>query len=155
MLCQLAAACLGFIATGACGAAVKQPRQSLNPRAFDSDILFSSSFGVPGREATYDYIVVGGGNAGLTLATRLVEQGVGSVAVIEAGTFYELSTGNISDVPATAASCAGRSVDDWQPLADWGHIATPQPVSTPPLTNVLEMHPKSHLTSEMSHQGRK
>ncbi|KAI1854094.1 hypothetical protein JX266_001235 [Neoarthrinium moseri] len=99
----------------------------MNPREFDPDALFSSAFGVPGRDATYDYVVVGGGNAGLTLASRLVEQGVGSVAVVEAGTFYELSTGNITDIPATAAAWAGKSVDDWQPLADWGYVTTPQP----------------------------
>ncbi|KAI1406982.1 glucose-methanol-choline oxidoreductase [Hypoxylon sp. FL1857] len=86
----------------------------------------SSSFGIPGVNATYDYVVVGGGNAGLTLASRLVEQKAGSVAVIEAGTFYELSSGNITDVPATAPTWAGSSAQDWQPLADWGYITTPQ-----------------------------
>lgn len=40
-----------------------------------------SSFGVPGQNATYDYVVIGGGTGGLTIATRLVEQGAGSVAV--------------------------------------------------------------------------
>ncbi|KAI0192441.1 GMC oxidoreductase [Astrocystis sublimbata] len=123
---QLIAACLAFLATGVDSAALKQLQPPVGRRGFDSDVLLSSSFGVPGRDATYDYVVVGGGNAGLALATRLVEQGVGSVAVVEAGTFYELSTGNISDVPATSATWAGKSVTDWQPLADWGYITTPQ-----------------------------
>jgi choline dehydrogenase len=88
-----------------------------------------SSFGVPGTNATYDYVVVGGGTAGLTIASRLAEQNAGSVAVIEAGTFYELSTGNLSEVPATGIAWAGKSPDDWQPLADWGYVSTPQVVS--------------------------
>lgn len=94
-----------------------------------SDRLLGSSFGIPGTNATYDYIVVGGGNAGLTLASRLAEQDAGSVAVIEAGTFYELSTGNVSEIPALAATWAGKSSKDWEPLADWGYMTTPQAVS--------------------------
>jgi choline dehydrogenase len=90
--------------------------------------LLGSSFGVPGREAIYDYVVVGGGTAGLTLANRLVEQGAGSVAVVEAGTFYELSNGNLSQIPAFAATFVGKDPDDWQPLVDWGYITTPQEV---------------------------
>lgn len=88
-----------------------------------------SSFGVPGLPATYDYIVVGGGTAGLTLATRLAEQQTGKVAVVEAGGFYEIDNGNISQVPATDGFFAGKAKDDWQPLIDWGYITTPQAVS--------------------------
>lgn len=33
--------------------------------------LLGLSFGIPGDNATFDYVIVGGGNAGLTLATRL------------------------------------------------------------------------------------
>ncbi|ORY69602.1 glucose-methanol-choline oxidoreductase [Pseudomassariella vexata] len=85
-----------------------------------------SSFGIPGANATYDYVVVGGGTAGLTIASRLVEQKAGSVAVIEAGTFYEMSNGNLSEVPGFAASYVGKSSTDWQPLVDWGYMTTPQ-----------------------------
>lgn len=95
--------------------------------------LLGSSFGVPGNNATFDYVVVGGGTAGLTLATRLVEQQVGSVAVIEAGGFYEIGNGNISQVPASDATYTGRSKTDWQPLIDWGYITTPQAVCFTPL----------------------
>lgn len=55
--------------------------------------LWSSAFGIPGLNATYDYVVVGGGTAGNTIATRLAEAGW-SVAVIEAGDFYENDNGN-------------------------------------------------------------
>ena len=90
--------------------------------------LLGSSFGVPGNNATFDYIVVGGGTAGLTLATRLVEQQAGSVAVIEAGGFYEIGNGNISQVPALDGTYSGRAKTDWQPMIDWGYITTPQAV---------------------------
>ncbi|KAJ4413891.1 hypothetical protein N0V82_008246 [Gnomoniopsis sp. IMI 355080] len=89
-------------------------------------IPISSSFGIPGRNETYDYVVIGGGTAGLTVASRLVEQGVGTVAVIEAGTFYETTTGNVTDVPALTTTWAGKAANDWQPLADWGYMTVPQ-----------------------------
>ncbi|OTB03019.1 putative GMC oxidoreductase [Hypoxylon sp. CI-4A] len=88
--------------------------------------LLGSSFGMPGDNATYDYVVVGGGNAGLTLATRLVEQKAGTVAVIEAGTFYELGNSNISETPSSDGAFAGKGHRDWQPLIDWGYMTTPQ-----------------------------
>lgn len=39
----------------------------------------------PGTNASFDYVIVGGGTAGLTLATRLAQNGSFSVAVVEAG----------------------------------------------------------------------
>lgn len=45
--------------------------------------LFGAYFGRPGINATYDYVVVGGGTAGLTVATRLAENRSVSVAVVE------------------------------------------------------------------------
>jgi ribulose 1,5-bisphosphate synthetase/thiazole synthase len=56
--------------------------------------LYSNSFGVPGVNATYDYVVIGGGTAGLTIAARLAEISNVSVAVIEAGGFYQQDNGN-------------------------------------------------------------
>ena len=90
--------------------------------------LLGSSFGVPGRNATFAYVIVGGGTAGLTLATRLAEQQSGRVAVIEAGSFYEISNGNISQIPAGDGTYDGKAKDDWQPLVDWGYVTTPQAV---------------------------
>ncbi|KAH8645847.1 hypothetical protein BGZ60DRAFT_424890 [Tricladium varicosporioides] len=60
--------------------------------------LLGNSFGVPGKQATYDYIVVGAGTGGNTVAARLALAGF-SVAVIEAGSFYELDNGNRTTVP--------------------------------------------------------
>lgn len=58
--------------------------------AFDT----GDSFGVPGQNATYDYVVVGGGTGGLTIAARLAEEEGVSVAVVEAGGFYQMDNGN-------------------------------------------------------------
>ena len=46
-----------------------------------------------------DYVIVGGGAAGLVLANRLTEHSGTTVAVIEAGMFIEDTYGNKSDVP--------------------------------------------------------
>ena len=57
-------------------------------------IIFSNHFGLPGENATYDYVIIGGGTAGLALATRLAEDESISVAVVEAGDVYEKDNGN-------------------------------------------------------------
>ncbi len=89
--------------------------------------LLGSSFGIPGANATFDYIVVGGGTAGLAIATRLAAANV-SVAVIEAGGFYEIDNGNFSVVPGYATYFTGAEVSNFQPLIDWGFDTTPQAV---------------------------
>ena len=89
----------------------------------------SSSFGVPGN-ASFDYIVVGGGNAGLTLAAKLATNPTISVAVIEAGGFYEQDDGNISVVPGQCTFFTGTAPTDTQPLVDWSFVTTPQAVWT-------------------------
>ncbi|KAF2753021.1 glucose-methanol-choline oxidoreductase [Pseudovirgaria hyperparasitica] len=88
--------------------------------------LLGSAYGVPAPNQTFDYIVVGGGNAGLTIAARLAEVPTNRVAVIEAGTFYELSNGNNSETPATDITYVGKALDDWHPGIDWGFATTPQ-----------------------------
>lgn len=90
--------------------------------------LLGSSFGVPGNNRTFDYVVIGGGVGGLTIATRLVEQKAGTVAVIEAGTFYEISNGNLSQIPASDYMFTGKDQSDWHPGIDWGYISEPQKV---------------------------
>ena len=77
--------------------------------------------------ATYDYIVVGGGTAGLTLASRLSENPDIQVAVVEAGGYYEFDSGNQSVVPGYAAY--GTDTDpaaaNATPLIDWGFVTAP------------------------------
>ncbi|KAI0413267.1 putative glucose-methanol-choline oxidoreductase [Xylaria grammica] len=106
-----------YLAISVCGNAIPSHLEARRP--------FGSSFGIPGDNVTYDYVVVGGGTAGLALATRLVEQQGGSVAVVEAGTFYEV-VGNTSQVPAYDNYFNGKSAHDWHPLVDWGYQTTPQ-----------------------------
>lgn len=89
--------------------------------------LTGSSFGLPGANATYDYVIVGGGLAGSVIATRLSEQLPNQIiAVIEAGSFAEISNTNWSQIPYYSEQFAGGDVDDWQPLIDWGLVTEPQ-----------------------------
>jgi choline dehydrogenase len=62
-------------------------------------LQFASDFGVAGRNATYDHIVIGGGTAGLAIAMRLAENTSNSVAIIEASGFYQVNNGNTSIIP--------------------------------------------------------
>lgn len=55
---------------------------------FQAQGLFGSHFGQVGIPVSYDYVVIGGGTAGLIVARRLAEPH--SVAVIEARGLYEL-----------------------------------------------------------------
>lgn len=87
--------------------------------------LFGSSFGNPGANASYDYVIVGGGTAGLTLATRLAQNQTFSVAVVEAGSFYELDNGNYSQIPGyDDQSTLTTTINS---LIDWLLFTTPQP----------------------------
>ncbi|EED15719.1 GMC oxidoreductase, putative [Talaromyces stipitatus ATCC 10500] len=88
--------------------------------------LLGSHFGPPATNATFDYVIAGGGNTGLTIATRLAQTGA-SVAVIEAGGFYEVDNGNLSIVPGYATFFTGSDLDNYSPLVDWGFAKTPQP----------------------------
>ena len=73
--------------------------------------------------------VVGGGTAGLAIARRLAADPNISVAVVEAGGFYELDNGNGSVVPALAPlQHVGTLPNDTQPLIDWGFVTVPQAV---------------------------
>ncbi|KAI7364108.1 GMC oxidoreductase [Hortaea werneckii] len=95
-------------------------------RALSFD-LFSNSFGVPGVNATYDYVVIGGGTAGLTIAARLAEDANLSVAVVEAGGFYQMENGNGSVIPSLCITqFVGSSQEVEQPLIDWNFDTTPQ-----------------------------
>jgi choline dehydrogenase len=64
----------------------------------------AKSFGAPGKNASYDYVVVGGGTGGLAIAARLAENKNVSVAVIEAGGFYQIDNGEGRLVTAVVSS---------------------------------------------------
>jgi choline dehydrogenase len=108
--------------------------------------LFGNSYGILAQNVTYDYVVcipsskplnmkidlaqiVGGGTAGLTVASRLAANPNVSVAVIEAGSFYEMENGNTSQVPGYGSRYL--TFNDLAPspvLVDWGLITEPQEV---------------------------
>ncbi|CAK1357681.1 unnamed protein product [Cercospora beticola] len=86
-----------------------------------------NSFGVPFVNATYDYVVIGGGTAGLAVAWKLATGSSASVAVVEAGSFYQLDNGNGSVIPAlTPHQHIGWDPDDVAPLIDWDYVTEPQ-----------------------------
>ncbi|KAB2573446.1 Dehydrogenase patE [Lasiodiplodia theobromae] len=90
------------------------------------DRLAGSSFGVPGDQ-TFDYVIVGGGTAGLTLANRLSENAAWTVAVVEAGGYYESENGNVSQIPLFASVGSDKTTANYNPAIDWGFVTTPQP----------------------------
>ena len=102
-----------------------------NPQTSDSQNRGQKgyAFGKPGVNATFDYVVIGGGTAGLAIATRLAENASISVAVIEAGGFYEADDGNFSIVPGYDSVYAGTSPLNTNALVDWNFNTTPQAVS--------------------------
>ena len=81
--------------------------------------------GVVGVEATFDYVVVGGGTAGNAIGVRLAEAGY-KVAVVEAGLFYELGKPVLGSTPGGAFFGVGSSVLDSDPAVDWEFLTEPQ-----------------------------
>lgn len=82
--------------------------------------------GILGSEQTFDYIVVGGGTAGAGVGVRLAEAGF-SVAIIEAGGFYEVEKPVFGTTPAGSFLGVGASPLDTVPTTDWGFNTEPQP----------------------------
>ncbi|TFK38916.1 alcohol oxidase [Crucibulum laeve] len=68
---------------------------------------------------TYDYLVIGGGTAGLTVAARLAENPRLTIGVIEAGKFYP------DDPVVNIPGLAGASIGN--PAYDWSFLSVPQP----------------------------
>ncbi|KAK4175385.1 hypothetical protein QBC36DRAFT_302044 [Triangularia setosa] len=90
--------------------------------------LLSSHFGPygwPGQ--SFDYVIVGGGTAGLAMAKRLSENNANSVAVIEAGGFYEIEGGNMTEVPMYLFNYFFDNGHVKNPLFDWYQYTMPQP----------------------------
>lgn len=90
-----------------------------------------SAFAQPGN-ATFDYVIVGGGTAGLTIASRLAANHAITVAVIEAGGFYEADVGNTSVIPGYSTLYAGTDPKDTNPKIDWNFVTTAQAACFPP-----------------------
>lgn len=88
--------------------------------------LLGNSFGLPSQDATYDFVIAGAGLAGSVVATRLAQAFPNmTIAVVEAGSFYEISNTNYSQIPYYSTKFVGGDPDDWQPLIDWGLVTEP------------------------------
>ena len=74
----------------------------------------------------FDYVIVGGGTAGLVVANRLSANPNLQVAVIEAGTIYEVSNPLLSSTPAGDVIGCGSS-ESPNPAVDWGFITQAMP----------------------------
>ncbi|KAL2827960.1 hypothetical protein BDW59DRAFT_143591 [Aspergillus cavernicola] len=78
-----------------------------------------------GNDVTYDYVVVGGGTAGLAIAARLAESPDVTIAVVEAGGHYETEGGPLSIIPGFAGTAnTGTDPSDVSPI-DWNFVAEP------------------------------
>lgn len=91
--------------------------------------LIGSHFGLIGFNISFDYVVIGGGTAGLTIATRLAESEKFSIAVIEAGGFAETDNGNLTSIPGNAIYYVSSAPGQRNPLIDWETYTEPQLVS--------------------------
>ncbi|KAL1646957.1 hypothetical protein SLS58_003094 [Diplodia intermedia] len=78
-----------------------------------------------GVEKTYDYVVVGGGTGGNAIGVRLAEAGF-SVAIIEAGGYYEIGKPVLGSTPAGGIVGIGANPLDSDPLIDWLFKTKPQ-----------------------------
>ncbi|GAD96272.1 similar to GMC oxidoreductase [Paecilomyces variotii No. 5] len=104
---------------------------SVSARTFTDGLfaqsLLGSHFGVPEVSTSYDYVVIGGGTAGLAVVTRLASNSSLSVAVIETDDFPQFSNGNYPEIPAYASEFTGNDPTNINPYLDWYMYTTPQP----------------------------
>ncbi|KAI0707590.1 alcohol oxidase [Earliella scabrosa] len=89
--------------------------------------------GVNKTAPAYDYVIIGGGTAGLVVAARLSEDPRATVAVIEAGNFHVNEP--LVDVPGFF----GRAIGN--PVFDWNFVTVPQPA----LDNAILSQPRGKM----------
>lgn len=75
---------------------------------------------------SFDYVIVGGGTAGLTVANRLSEDPDIKVAIVEAGGHIDDVVGNLSQVPGYVSTLQATVSSDQS--IGWGFKTTPQQV---------------------------
>lgn len=79
--------------------------------------------GTGGDLRAYDYVVVGGGTAGIAVATRLAQMSF-TVALVEAGGYYQGIS--LASLPSSDLFRVGSRPRFRTPI-DWGFVAEPQP----------------------------
>ncbi|KAE9367407.1 GMC oxidoreductase [Stipitochalara longipes BDJ] len=89
--------------------------------------FLASLAGTLGAQQSFDYIVLGGGTAGLTIAKRLAEDKTTTVAVVEAGTLYQVAAPVLTTTPAGDVTFVGTK--ESLPTVDWGFYTAPDPAS--------------------------
>jgi hypothetical protein len=75
--------------------------------------------------STFDYVIVGGGTAGLVMAARLSENPAFQVALIEAGDSYEVVNPIYSTTPGLDGVGVGASPSSTNSI-DWNFVTQPQ-----------------------------
>lgn len=78
-------------------------------------------------EQFFDYIVVGGGTAGLCIASRLAENPDVTVAVIEAGMRSQVAAPFLTTIPSADVLMVGTK--EVLPNVDWGFYTEPDEAS--------------------------
>jgi hypothetical protein len=80
--------------------------------------LLSQEAGMASK--SFDYVIIGGGTAGLTIASRIAEDKQVTVAVIEAGINYQIAAPFLSTIPAADVAFVGAK-ESLQTI-DWGQF---------------------------------
>ncbi|TLD29202.1 hypothetical protein PspLS_03904 [Pyricularia sp. CBS 133598] len=83
--------------------------------------IYSHTLGAVGQTQAFDYVVIGGGNSGLVATLRLSEANY-SVAVVEAGGFYQDDAGNMTEIPGLESEFLKAPA-----TIDWRLDTIPQP----------------------------
>jgi hypothetical protein len=91
---------LSILLTLTVASTIKEDKRQLNG-------FLASLAGTLGVQQSFDYIVLGGGTAGLTIAKRLAEDKSVTVAVIEAGTLYQVAAPVLTTTPAGDVTFVG------------------------------------------------
>lgn len=114
---------------GSIGVSITNPILSAVQAVLDGDGLVEGALGAIkgalGIEATYDYVIVGGGTAGNAIGYRLAEAGF-SVAIVEAGLYYEIAKPVLGTTPGGDIIGIGSSILDSVPTVDWEFLTEPQ-----------------------------
>lgn len=116
-------------ALGDIGVSITNPILSAVQAVINGDGLVEGALGAVGGalgiEATYDFVIVGGGTAGNSIGYRLGEAGY-SVAIIEAGLYYEIAKPVLGTTPGGDIIGIGSSILDSVPTVDWEFLTQPQ-----------------------------